>query len=214
MSSTLTKVTLPAPGYPWDSQGLIPASGQALLPGQVAPTPTLKWRVVITGLPTHPFLLPSCPKGSLGLHKFSQDTWKIWLAPSPAKFSGAAEGVGIGVECLTFEGSFLLPSEASLWPGTSQPHPCSGAPWGAEGASGLQKDQLSWKGQLDGGGEGQEHGWGRRGFWAEGIPCSTQDLSWGNVRGCRPNVRTDSPRMQILSSQVKVIVVEEMHVRY
>lgn len=181
-----------------------------MLPGQVAPTPSLKWRVVITGLPTHPLLLPSGPKGSLGLHKFSQDTWKIQLAPSPAKFSRTVAGVGIGLECLTLEGSFLLPSEASSRPGTSQPHPGSGAPWGGRRCLRTAEGPAELEGSA---------GWGRGGSvvggasgWRDFLPspdslargpCSTRGssgLSWGEVQGCRPDLGADPPRMQILSS--------------
>lgn len=104
------------------------------------PTPTLKWRAIITGLPTHPFLLPSCSKGSSGLHKFSQDTWNIQLAPSPAKFSVTAVGVGIGLECLTPEGSFPLPSKPIHGQEPVSPTPALGLPGvGGVGGWGGQK---------------------------------------------------------------------------
>lgn len=217
VSSTITKVTLPAPGCPWDSQGLIPASGPAMLPGQVAPTPSLKWRVVITGLPTHPLLLPSGPKGSLGLHKFSQDTWKIQLAPSPAKFSRTVAGVGIGLECLTLEGSFLLPSEASSRPGTSQPHPGSGAPWGGRRCLRTAEGPAELEGSA---------GWGRGGsvvgggVWVEGFPPLPRQPGQGSVQytgelwpqlgrgaGLPSGLRSGSAQNADSLLRVKVIVV-------
>lgn len=60
-------------GYPISS---LPFS-QAMLLGQVAPTPSLDMEGDNHCLPTHPFPLPSCPRGTLGLYKVSQDTWKI-----------------------------------------------------------------------------------------------------------------------------------------
>lgn len=47
-------VTLPDPRSPWDRQGLITAKQQGCIPQAGGPAPPLKWKMVITHLPTHP----------------------------------------------------------------------------------------------------------------------------------------------------------------
>lgn len=60
-------------GYPISSLRL----SEAVLLGQAAPTPCHNMEGDNHCLPTHPFPLSSCPRGTLGLYQVGQDTWKI-----------------------------------------------------------------------------------------------------------------------------------------
>lgn len=62
---------------------LIAAEQQAHIPQAGGPTPALKWKTVITHLPTHPLPSARFPGGNSGFPLVSQGSWsKIWLAPS------------------------------------------------------------------------------------------------------------------------------------
>lgn len=70
-------------------------SGRLYSSGRWPPHPALKWKAIITAFP-RTFPLPSYPRGTLGLHQVSQDTWKIQLTLSlfANKFSMTAVGGG------------------------------------------------------------------------------------------------------------------------
>lgn len=83
----------------------------------------------------HLFPPPSCPKGTLGLCEVSQDTWKMQLAPSPAKVSTTAVGVAIGPEHLT-PLSFHLKTIHGQEPVSTLPQ----LPWGLPGGQKVLQD--------------------------------------------------------------------------